>query len=322
MKLALSTNWCNRTLATGEEIADKALSLGFDELELGYRTDGSQVEGFRRRLEVMPVGSVHAFCPVPVSAPEGYPELYSLASFDAEARKLASLHIRRNIEFASDLGAETVVLHAGRVSFSPFFSHLDSASLKAVLLAAGGDIRNRRYMKALSLANSVRQRRGRKMLDLFCRELEELLAVLDRNSVTLALENLPYLEGFPDEAEMAAVVSRFRGARVKAWFDTGHDRVREMHGWTAKFSARTGLEAGDIAGMHLNDVVDFNDDHLCPSFGKVDFGAFRELAGSVRHVVFEPSRHESEARLARAVEHIRKLWGPSPCPEIAGSRIV
>ena len=74
MRLSLSTNWCNRRIDDGRAIADKALELGFEELELGFHTNIRQVEGFRARLGQIPVGSVHAFCPVPLSAPQGYPE--------------------------------------------------------------------------------------------------------------------------------------------------------------------------------------------------------------------------------------------------------
>ena len=113
MKFALSTNWCNRRLESGEEIVDKALELGFDELELGFHTTRFQADGFKRRLDEMPVGSVHAFCPVPVSAPQGSPELYQLASIDSDARALARFHLARTVEFAADMGATAVVLHAG-----------------------------------------------------------------------------------------------------------------------------------------------------------------------------------------------------------------
>ena len=73
MKFSLSTNWCNRRIESGEEIADKAMELGFEELELGFHTTQEQVKGFKARLGQIPVGSVHAFCPVPISAPQGYP---------------------------------------------------------------------------------------------------------------------------------------------------------------------------------------------------------------------------------------------------------
>jgi hypothetical protein len=73
MKLSLSTNWCNRRIDDGREIAEKALELGFEELELGFHTTARQVAGFKAMLGHIPVGSVHAFCPVPLSAPQGYP---------------------------------------------------------------------------------------------------------------------------------------------------------------------------------------------------------------------------------------------------------
>ena len=47
MQFALSTNWCSQRLESGEAIADKALELGFDALELGFRTTPGQAEGFR-----------------------------------------------------------------------------------------------------------------------------------------------------------------------------------------------------------------------------------------------------------------------------------
>ena len=115
MQFALSTNWCSQRLESGEAIADKALELGFDALELGFRTTPGQAEGFRHALGRIKVGSVHAFCPVPVSAPEGYPELYQLASLDEDARRIARVHVVRNVEFAASMGADAVVLHAGRV---------------------------------------------------------------------------------------------------------------------------------------------------------------------------------------------------------------
>ena len=175
MKFSLSTNWCNQRLNDGQAIAEKALSLGFEELELGYNTTPEQVPGFRKMLDRIPVGSVHAFCPVPLSAPQGYPELYQLASFDEEGRRMASLQVRRNVEFAASIGADALVLHAGRILCRGWIRRFD--------------------MKR-------RVRRGHRMLDPFRRELEALVPVLEKNKVTLGLENLPYLEGFPAECEV------------------------------------------------------------------------------------------------------------------------
>lgn len=283
MKLSLSTNWCNRRLDRGEEIADLALALGFGELELGYHTTPQQAAGFKRRLDDLPVGSVHAFCPVPISAPQGYPELYALASFDAEDRKMAQIQVRRTVLFAAEMGADTVVLHAGRVYCETWFKK-----------------------------NRARKRtqEGRRMVDVFKGELEALVPELERRKVTLALENLPYYEGFPDEIETKDILDAFPGAPVKAWFDTGHHRVRECNKWIGATPAQP-LDSRCYQGMHLNDVVDLNDDHLAPGFGKVDFAALKPLAESVRHVVFEPNAEVSETALRNGISHIKNIWSIS-----------
>ena len=264
MRLSLSTNWCNRRLDSGEAIVDAALALGFEELELGFHTSEEQVEGFRRRLDEMPVGSIHAFCPVPISAPCGYPELYQLASFDEDARAIARVQIVRNLRFAASIGADTVVLHAGRVEFRSFLSFLN----------------DRR-----------RRRRGERMIEVFRREIELLAPELEANRVTLALENMPYPEGFPNADEVAAVTSV--NEWVKPWYDIGHGFVRgEMPP-----AGAVGVHVSDSEGGH---------DHLAPGKGKIDFAALRETIGSVRHVVFEPASTVTEDELREGIAFFRK----------------
>ncbi len=312
MKFALSTNWCNRRLTSGEEIADVALRLGFDELELGFHTTTEQVDGFKRRLDQIPIGSVHAFCPVPLSAPQGYPELYSLASQHEDARALARFHIEKNIAFASEMGAETVVLHAGRVAFNSFFKRsFDSGVLRAALQKAKGDCADKAYQKLLARALKKRAARGQRMLQIFQCELEKLIPVLEKYHITLAFENLPYLEAFPNELEMAKLLEKFSAAPIRAWFDTGHHRVREKHGWLAEGegdepSVKVMPNASLTQGIHFNDVIDYHDDHLAPGDGKVDFAALAPFARTVRHLVFEPNAGVSEITLLNSLAQMRQ----------------
>ena len=305
MKLSLSTNWCNRRLESGEEIAEKALELGFSELELGYHTTLLQAKGFKKMADRIPVGSIHAFCPVPLSAPQGYPELYTLASMDEDARALARVHVTKNIRFAAEMGADTVVLHAGRVSFSSFFRRLDTGALSETLRTADKKTDDKKYQKRLARARTVRTANGKKMLEVFRVELEKLLPVLQENRVTLALENMPYYEGFPLAAEMETVLGWPLDGLVKSWFDTGHARVCASHGWQ---DAILGPLAESVVGLHLNDVKDLSDDHLAPSFGNVDFAALKPIAEKARHVVFEPNAGVSEEDLRKGVEFIKKEW--------------
>lgn len=283
MNFALSTNWNNRRLESGEAIVDEALGLGFTALELGFHTTDQQVKGFRRRLDEMPIGSVHAFCPVPISAPQGYPELYQLASFDEEARKMARFQVLRNIRFAAEMGADTVVLHMGRVMCRGWFSRWD--------------------MKR-------RDKRGRKMVEIAKRELAALVPELEKNKVTLALENLPYLEGFPNEGELMQILgSDLQKAPIRGWFDTGHDRVREQNGWRGAVVIHDPQTVATLfAGMHINDVIDTEDDHLAPGMGRVDFAALKEFARNVRHIVFEPNAMVTETELKKGLAYLRALW--------------
>ena len=279
MKLSLSTNWCNRRIEFGEEIADKAMELGFEELELGFHTTQAQVKGFKARLDQIPVGSVHAFCPVPISAPQGYPELYPLASLDENDRAIARVHVKKNIEFAAEMGADAVVLHAGRVICRGFFHRWD---LKR------------------------RVKRGQKLVSAFKRELEQMVPVLEKNKVTLGLENLPYLEGFPAEWEMKDLV----GDWVKPWLDTGHDFVRRIRKWNVP-SLRSGEDAASPlmqpVGMHISDSQG-GDDHLPPGEGRVDFPMLKTFAENARHVVFEPNSSVTEERVKKGLSFLKGLW--------------
>lgn len=263
MKFSLSTNWNNRRLLFGEAIVDEALELGFEELELGFHTTDEQVKGFKSRLDEMPIGSVHAFCPVPLSAPQGYPELYQLASTDPEMRKMAALQIKNNIRFCAEIGAKTLVLHMGRVMASDM----------------------KRRIKA-----------GRKMVEIAKLELAALVPTLFRNNVTLALENLPYLQGFPAEWELAELC----GDLVRPWFDTGHDFVRIANGWKT-------CPIVDPVGLHINDSKG-GDDHLAPGRGCVDFQGLKPLAQRVRHIVFEPHTDVSAEDLKKGLDYLKDLW--------------
>ena len=169
------------------------------------------------------------------------------------------------------MGADTVVLHAGRVMFGGFLRRWD--------------------MKR-------RVKRGKKMIDIFKGELEQIVPELEQNKVTLALENLPYLEGFPAEWEMQEVV----GDWVKPWLDTGHDFVRRQSGWTEMPPAEL-----KPWGLHINDS-NGGDDHLPPGEGKVDFAGLKTIAETARHLVLEPHADVTEEALKASVEFLRKTW--------------
>jgi len=285
VKFALSTNWSNRRLDDGAAIADEAEELGFDSLELGFCTQPEQLPGFRSRLDRMPVTSVHAYCPVPLGAPSGHPELYQLCSEDANERTLAKMLLEKTFACAADLGAKVVVFHAGYADLTTLFGGL------------------------FTTARKLRVKRGRKLLDVFRREFEALRPSLEKKGLTLALENLPRLEGFPSLDEAKALMGEFDGAPLRLWFDTGHALVRETHGWAGESSHMAAELAPWICGIHLNDVKGPDDDHQEPGWGNVDFARLTFLAKRDILRVFEPHRPVRHADLKNALIYMRSMWG-------------
>lgn len=285
MKFALSTNWNNGRLNDGAAIADEAEALGFDSLELGFRTQPEQLPGFRSRLDRMPVTSVHAYCPVPIGAPSGHPELYQLCSDDPNERALAKMLLEKTFSCAADLGAKVVVFHAGYAELSTLFGGL------------------------FTTARKLRAKRGRKLLGTFMREFEKLVPSLEKKGLVLALENLPRLEGFPALGEAIELMKALDGAPLRLWFDTGHALVRETHGWAGE-SAHVAAELMPwICGIHLNDVKGPYDDHQEPGWGNVDFARIAFLAKRDILRVFEPHSPVPPEDLRNALAYIRRMWG-------------
>lgn len=291
MKFALSTNWSNTRSDDGAAIADEAGELGFDSLELGFRTRSSQLVGFKSRLDVMPVESVHAYCPAPVGAPGGHPELYRLCSPDENERALARMLLEKTFSCAADLGAKIVVFHAGYASMDTLFGNL------------------------FTTARKLRVKRGRKVYDAFRREFDILRPSLETKGLVLALENLPSLEGFPDVFEAKELMREFDGAPLRLWFDTGHALVCETNGWSGDSVHMAAEMAPWICGMHLNDVKGPSDDHGEPGWGNVDYAGLTFLAKRDVLRVFEPSSSVSSEELRNSLDYIRAMW--SGCRRVA-----
>lgn len=322
MRFALSTNWNNVRLDDGAAIADEAMAIGFDALELGFRTQPEQIAGFKSRLDRMPVDSIHAYCPVPLGAPSGHPELHRLASRDPDERALARLFLKKTLACAADLGAKVVVTHAGYVDLDGWFVNLDTEALRRLLTFKDGKENPDRsvYVKYLAKAHARRRKRGRKLLDIFRKELDILLPDFEKAGVTLALENLPRLEGFPNADEATALMKDYAGSRVRLWFDTGHARVRESYRWAAPVTEIATRVADHVCGMHLNDVKDYHDDHRQPGWGNVDFGALAPLAQRDILRIFEPHEPVTADELKASLCRMRTLWSPSSTPRTSALR--
>ena len=303
MDFHLSTNWNARRQATGEMLVDEILALGFTGIELGYQLSETQAEGVCRRLAagVMTVGSVHAYCPYPVGAPGGHPELYLPASRDDDERAMAVLLLRRTLDFARRVNAAAVVVHAGRVPVSP-----DSAALIEAAQDDGTD--SRAYQKLLARNRSRRARSAGKHLDALRRSLDALLPRFADAGVALCLESLPSWEAVPTEEEMMDLLAHYNTPHLRYWHDMGHGQVRANMGWIDHCQWAERLLPW-TRGVHIHDVRPPATDHLVPGAGALPFKDFACYARADVLRVLEPAPGTPAEQIAAGLAHLRRAWG-------------
>ena len=126
MIFAVSTHWNASRHASGETMIAEILELGFKHVELGYDLRLDLVPGVKKMVEekAVTVLSLHNYCPVPIGAHRGHPELFTLASNDPRDRQSAIQHTEKTIRFAAEVGAKFVVTHAGNVEMDPISREL------------------------------------------------------------------------------------------------------------------------------------------------------------------------------------------------------
>ncbi len=308
MKIGISTNWNSKRHESGDAIVDEVLELGFEALELGYNLTEEQAKEIKVRKDNgdIAIDSVHCYCPVPIGAPHGYPELYLLASLDEDERVMARINIERTLDFTADMGAQVMVLHAGRIFLNTLFSKLNTYTLADAIAAEGGND-GERYLRLLGKTVKRRRIRAQRYFDAFCLSLESMLPRFEALGVTLALENLPSIEAFPDMPEMLMLKERFDTPALGYWHDIGHGQVREFFGWERQVDVVETL-LPFTAGTHIHDAQPLLDDHLPPGTGEVDFAQLKAYAADRIVKVFEPSQDVTPADLKKSLEYVRNAW--------------
>jgi sugar phosphate isomerase/epimerase len=292
-------------------MADEILAAGFDHVELGYDLRADLLPGLLDRIRsgALHVGSVHAPCPIPLGLPSGNPEFYTLADPDETERVIAVRLIRDTLQFASEVGARAVVVHAGNVEMHHYsYPLLDlMQSRKAARWWNRWRIERMRARLEIGRIKAVQPH-----LDALSKSVEDLLPDLEASGVTLALENLPTWESVPSESELGAILDRFPTPRLAGWYDIGHGYFREKLGFS---NPQKWLEKmqGRLAGLHIHDVDAGMTDHLAPGMGILDFKSFRKWAEQAMLRVVEVRPGLPVDSLKSGLSRLRADWeSPSP----------
>ncbi len=303
MNFALSTHWNASRHSKGETLIEEILQLGFRKVELGYDLRMELVPGVQDmvRRGAVKIDSLHNFCPVPIGAPRGHPELYTLASRDERERQSAIQHTSRTIRFAAEVGARVVVTHAGNVDMP-----MMSTQLFEMCLA--GEQYTPRFEKVKLKLTAVRERKAPRQLDYLYQGLEALLPVLQETGIVLGIENLPTWEAFPTEVEFEGIARRFDPRYIRYWHDLGHGQIRENIGFINHERWLERLQPF-LVGMHVHDVAPPATDHVMPPLGHLDFPRFQRFATSDTIKVIEPSSRTPPEEIVAALKFLKECWG-------------
>jgi len=311
MKIGISTNWNSSRHEKCGDLIDEIKAIGFEAVELGYNLTADQAAEIKAVADQgdIDIDSVHAYCPVPIEAPHGYPELHLLASLDEDERVMARIMVEKTLNFTAEIGAKAIVLHAGRIFLKSLFSNINTYTLADATGAAGGND-GEHYLKLLKKAVKRRQARARRYFDGFCLSLDTILPQFEELGITLCLENLPSIEAFPDMQEMLMLKARYDTPALAYWHDIGHGQVREFFGWERHDEVVNTL-LGVTRGCHIHDARPLLNDHLPPGRGAVDFDMLRGFTDDRIIKVFEPSRDVTPEDLGKSLRFVRERWAPA-----------
>ena len=303
MNLSISTHWNAYLHGTGRSLIEQILSLGVRHVELGYdlrRDVAPDILAMVKSGEVV-VGSVHNYCPIPIGAPQGHPELFDLSSTNERVRESAVRHTGATIEFAANMGAKAVVAHAGRVDMRQFTRRL-------IALAEADSKYSEKYDKLKLKLLVLREKKVAPYLAALERSLEELLPTLESNQVRLGLENLPSWEALPTESEALELCTRFASPWLGYWHDVGHAVVRENLGFISRQRWLEKLKPF-LVGMHIHAVAGVASDHLLPPTGSLDVEGLAPFTRTAPHVVMEPAPGTPPADVHAAINLLQRAWG-------------
>lgn len=309
MTLSLSTRWNARRHTSGEAMIEEILALGLRHVELGFDLTLDLLPGVKKMVRngSVTVTSVHNFCPVPVAAPAGHPELFQLVSLESRVRDSALTYTLRTIDCASEFGAGVVVFHAGNVDMRNLTRELHD-------LHQGGRQFSSAYEKTRMKLLVTREKKARRQIEYLYKGLETILPALKQTGVKLGIEIQPHWECVPSETELEALIRHFGNEHIGYWHDLGHAQVRQNLGFISHLRWLEKLLPW-LYGVHVHDVSGPVSDHLMPPQGDIDFRRFRFLAERGTLLVLEPSPSVSTEDMKRGIEFLNEVWAvPRPSP--------
>jgi sugar phosphate isomerase/epimerase len=299
---ALSTVWNALQHSHAEEITEEIKSIGFKQIELNFNLTPVIVKEMidlkdRGKINVV---SIHNFCPIPkgISRYRASPDVFSISALDEVERQKAIYYTKKSIETASRIGAEAVIVHAGKIQMDEKIKEL------AELYIINKD--KKRYHKLKAKMLKERQEKSKRFFNQALKSLEHLCCYAQKHNVKLGIENRYYLSEIPSLEEMETVLTTFPSPPLYYWHDIGHAQVYENLGFTEhktildKFSKR-------MLGVHFHDIEGIND-HRAPLKGTFDFSLLRPYLKRKTIKVLEIHYPSTAKEIIAGIHYLERLF--------------
>lgn len=294
--LALSTMWGIGQFHSLADFFSAAHSLGFTRFELNHAVGSAMLDSLN--LNGHRITSVHEPCPAEPPAAVLKERNWLISAPDEEDRRRGVAAVRRSIDLAHQLGAQAVIVHAGRVDLDV------ELELAVIRLYKQGEAGRPIYAQAKERLAAARAAQAEINLRSVRRSLIELAEYAARPGIRLGLENRYHYFEIPLPDELDDLLNLGCGDGVGYWHDTGHAQMAENLGlgsheeWLRRFAPR-------MVGVHLHDIVGVQD-HLAAGQGCIDWDMVARYlpAGALRTCEFRPSNSPQQvaAGVRRLVE--------------------
>jgi len=253
--------WARINFSALDDFFIASQRLGFAKIELNHQIDSAMLAGIN--LKQYAFSSIHEPCPADISMETLKQRDWLISSLDENHRQQGVASVRRSIDLANEIGAGTIVVHAGNVPADP------GLEKKLRVLFEAGENQTDEFLALREEILKGRANQAEAHLESVKESLGELLEYAARFNICLGLENRYHYQDMPILDEMGILLDLAEPDRLGFIYDMGHAQALDRLGffpheeWLKKYSSR-------IIGVHLHDVVGVTD-HFAPGLGEVDF---------------------------------------------------
>jgi len=258
--------WSKGNYVHMKDFVRDAHKFGFTHIELNSILTPEMLQQLLE-TSVIKVSSVHCPCPVTYASNGMWATELSLSALDYQTRKEAVEFGKKTIDIASKVGAQAVVIHAGRVD-------IESASEQRLrLFYKEGVVSSKEFDQTKELFIKERNAKSPAHLEAAKESINTLLEYASATSILIGLENRVHFYEIPTLDEMRDLLEEFDGRKIGYWHDVGHAEIFSRlgliphHEWLSCLGPK-------IIGAHLHDVIGIQD-HYVPGVGTLNWDLVR-----------------------------------------------